>query len=121
MEGKKLLYIVTNGPSKPQRIYTALMLAITAAASDAKPKVYFVLDGVMALATEAAAQAKLEAYPSLLETITQAQAVGVEIYACEDSLRLSGLGQRDLVDGVKIVGSVSLNEMLLEADASVSF
>ncbi len=47
----------------------------------------------------------------------QAVNAGVELQVCEQSCQLLGIERGDFVEGAKIVGAATLNDLLLEASA----
>ncbi|GAH09203.1 unnamed protein product, partial [marine sediment metagenome] len=47
--------------------------------------------------------------------------MGVEILVCEASKRMLGWDKVDLIPGPKIVGAATLNDLVLEADATMWF
>jgi hypothetical protein len=51
----------------------------------------------------------------------QALKNGVEMMVCDRSADLLGIDQGDIVEGVKVVGAATLNDLVLEADASMFF
>lgn len=120
MDTKNLLYLVTRGPEEPMRITSALMLAITAASTGNRASVFFHLDGVKAITAQSALKEESGQYPGTLKAVEQARAVGVELYASEESLLMYGLSSRDIIQGVKVVGSVKINELMSESDAVLS-
>ena len=47
--------------------------------------------------------------------------MGIEIYVCEASKQMFGWDKVALIPGVKIVGAGTLNDLVLESDASMWF
>jgi len=47
--------------------------------------------------------------------------MGITIYVCEASKQMFGWEKVDLIPGVKIVGAATLNDLVLEADATQWF
>ena len=47
--------------------------------------------------------------------------MGIEIYVCEASKQMLGWDKVDLFPGVKIVGAGTLNDLVLEANATMWF
>lgn len=47
--------------------------------------------------------------------------MGIEIYVCEASKQMLGWGKVDLISGVKIVGAGTLNDLALDAKATMWF
>ena len=53
--------------------------------------------------------------------MNQALQAGVKLMVCEQSCQLLGLDRGDFEDGANVVGAATLNDLLLEADAVLSF
>jgi hypothetical protein len=83
--------------------------------------IYFVIKGVTVVKKGEAEKIKLGNFPSLGEIMDQAKQAGVEMMVCDRSAELLGIEQGDIVDGVKIVGAATLNELVVEADAAIFF
>jgi len=47
--------------------------------------------------------------------------LGVEIFVCEASKRMLGWDKVELIPNVKIVGAATLNDLALDADATMWF
>jgi len=97
------------------------VLAQTAKAMDIKPVVYYLGTGLRILKPGEAEKIKLGAFPSVKEMIDKTMDMGIEIMVCEASKRMLGLEKVDLIPGVKIVGAATLNDLVLEADATQWF
>ena len=118
---KRIVYVQTSGVDTPERLYAPFVLAMTAKAMDMDPVIYFVIKGVTVVKKGEAEKIKLGSFPSLKEIIDQALESGVEMMVCDRSADLLGIGQGDIIDGVKVVGAATLNSLVLEADASMFF
>ncbi|MHA2397526.1 MAG: DsrE family protein [Promethearchaeota archaeon] len=105
----------------PERQYSPLVLAQTAIAMDLKATVYYLGTGLRILKPGEADRIKLGAFPTVKEMIDKTLEAGVEILVCEASKRMLGWDSVDLIDGVKIVGAATLNDLVLEADATQWF
>ncbi len=88
---------------------------------DIKPVVYYLGTGLRILKPGEAEKIKLGAFPSVKEMIDKTMDMGIEIMVCEASKRMLGLEKVDLIPGVKIVGAATLNDLVLEADATQWF
>jgi predicted peroxiredoxin len=51
----------------------------------------------------------------------QAIKAGVKLYACTQSCDLIGMEKGDLIEGVKVAGAASVNDLVLEADGVLYF
>jgi len=116
-----IVYVQTSGVDTPERLYAPFILATTARAMDIDAALYFVVKGVTVVKTGEAEKIKLGSFPSLKEVMDQALQNGVEMMVCDRSAELLGIHQGDLVAGVKVVGAATLNNLVLEADASMFF
>ncbi len=118
-EQKKILYIQTS--HDPERQYSPLVLAQTAKAMNIEATVYYLGTGLKILKPGNADVIKLGDFPSVKEMIDKTLEAGIEILVCEASKRMLGLEKVDLIPGVKIVGAATLNDLALEADATMWF
>jgi len=113
------LYVQTS--HDPERQYSPLVLAQTAKAMNIKATVYFLGTGLKILKPGEAEKIKLGSFPSVKEMIDKSLEMGVEILVCEASKRMLGWEKVDLIPGPKIVGAATLNDLVLEADATMWF
>lgn len=116
---KSILYVQTS--NQPERQYAPLVLAQTAKAMDLNPKVYYLGQGLKILIPGAAEKIKLETLPSIAEMINKTLEMGIEIYVCEASKQMLGWEKVELIPGVKIVGAATLNDLALDAGATMWF
>ena len=114
-----ILYVQTS--DSPERQYSPLVLAQTAKAMDIEAKVYYLGQGLRVLAPGEAEKIKLGALPSVAEMITKTLDMGIEILVCEASKQLLGWDKVDLIPGVKVVGAGTLNDLSLDAGATMWF
>ena len=113
------MYVQTS--DDPERQYSPLVLAQTAKARNIKATVYFLGTGLKILKPGEAEKIKLGSFPSVKEMIDKSLEMGVEILVCEASKRMLGWEKVDLIPGPKIVGAATLNDLVLEADATMWF
>jgi predicted peroxiredoxin len=120
MDNKKsILYVQTS--DNPERQYSPLVLAQTAKAMDITPKVYYLGQALKMLILGEAEKIKLGEFPTIAEMIKKTLDMGIEIYVCEASKRMFGWDNVDLIPSVKIVGAATLNDLVLDADATMWF
>jgi predicted peroxiredoxin len=119
IEEKHILYVQTS--DDPERQCSPLVLAQTAKAMNIKATVYYLGTGLRILKPGEAERIKLGAFPSVKEMIDQTLESDIEILVCEASKRMLGWEKVDLIPGVKIVGAATLNDLVLEADATQWF
>jgi predicted peroxiredoxin len=117
--GRVILYVQTS--DQMERQYSPLILAQTAKAMDLEPKLYYLGMGLKMLRPGQAEKIKLGDFPTLREMIDQCLQMSIEIYVCEASKRMLGWGKVELIPGVKVVGAATLNDLVLEANATMWF
>jgi predicted peroxiredoxin len=118
---KKILYVLTSGLDAPHRLYAPFVLAATARAMEIEATIYFVMKGVEVIKKGEAEKIKMGNFPPLSEVINQAIEAGVKLVACDQSTQLIGLERGGYVEECGIVGSATLNDLSLEADAILTF
>ena len=116
---KFILYVQTS--DAPERQYSPLVLAQTARAMDVKAIVYYLGTGLKILKPGTAEQIKLGTFPTVKEMIDKTIQLGIPIYACEASKQMLGWDKVELIPGIKIVGAGTLNDLALDADATMWF
>lgn len=105
----------------PERQYSPLVLAQSAKMMDIDAKVYYLGQALQVLTPEASRSVKIGTFPNLDEMLTKTLEMGIEIYVCEASKRMLGWDAVTLREGLKIVGAATLNDLVLEADATMWF
>jgi len=123
MAGKKkhILYVQTSGVDTPKRLYSPFVLGITAKAMDINATIYFLGLGVTVVKKGMAETVKEGNFPTVKEIMDQAIASGVKLLVCEQSTQLLNLDRGDFIPEAKIVGAATLNDLVLEADATMWF
>ncbi len=117
----RLLYVQTSGIDTPERLYAPFVLAMTARAMDIDADIFFMIKGVTVVKKGAADAIRLGNFPSLAEIMHQAIAAGANLYICEQSTQLLGMERGDFIPEGRIVGSTTLNDLALDADAVITF
>ena len=118
-DNNSLLYVQTS--DVPERQYSPLVLAQTAKSMDLKPKVYYLGQGLKVLLPGEAEKIKLGSFPSVAEMIKKTLDMDIPVYVCEASKQMFGWDRVELIPGVKIVGAGTLNDLALEAGATMWF
>ncbi|MBU2563480.1 MAG: DsrE family protein [Actinobacteria bacterium] len=123
MTKKKLLYVQTSGVNTPQRLYSPFILAQTALAMNVEPTIYFLGEGVTVVKKGEAEKIKIGNFPSLKDVIDETLRQGIKLLICQQSAQLleEKLTPDDFVDGSKVVGAATLNNLVLEADGTMWF
>jgi predicted peroxiredoxin len=88
---------------------------------DIKAEVYYLGQGLRVLQPEAAKKIKIGDFPSVAEMIQKTIEMGITVYVCEASKQMLGWEKVELVEGCKIVGAATLNDLVLDADATMWF
>jgi predicted peroxiredoxin len=60
-------------------------------------------------------------FPTLNEIMDQAIKAGVKLLVCEQSTQLLRLDRGDFIPEAKVVGAATLNDLVLDADATMWF
>ena len=118
---KSILYVQTSGTDTPERLYAPFILATTAVAMGLNATIYFLIRGITVVKRREAEKIQLGSFPSLKEVMDQAIQAGVRLMVCEQSCKLIGLDRGDFEEGANVVGAATLNDLMLEADAVLSF
>jgi predicted peroxiredoxin len=118
-DSKSILYVQTS--DAPERQYSPLVLAQTAKAMDIDAQVYYLGQALKILQPGEAEKIKLGTFPSVAEMIKKSLDMGIKVYVCEASKQMFGWDNVALIQGVKIVGAGTLNDLVLEADATMWF
>ncbi len=113
------MYVLTS--DAPERQYSPLVLAQTAKAMDIEATIYYLGTGLKILKPGEAEKIKLGNFPSVKDMIDKTMNMGIKILVCEASKRMLGWDKVDLIPGVKIVGAATLNDLVLEVDATQWF
>ena len=114
-----ILYVQTS--DHMERQYSPLVLAQSAKAMDIDAKVYYLGQGLRALKPETAKKIKLGNFPNIADMIQKTLDMGIEIFVCEASKQMLGWNEVTLVPGLKIVGAATLNDLVLDAGATMWF
>jgi len=116
---KTILYVQTS--NQPERQYSPFILAQTAKAMDINAQIYFLGEALQILRPGEPEKIKLGSFPNLQEIIQKTLDMGITIYVCEASKQMLGWDKVALIPGVKVVGAGTLNDLALEADATMWF
>ena len=118
---KHILYVQTSGIDTPKRLYSPFVLGMTAKAMDIDATIYFLGLGVTVVKKGEAEKVKEGNFPTLKEIMEQAVAAGVKFFVCEQSTQLLNLERGDFIGEAKVVGAATLNDLVLDADATMWF
>ena len=118
---KKILYVQTSGVDTPKRLYSPFVLGMTAKAMDIDATIYFLGTGITVVKKGEAEKVKEGQFPTVKEIMDQAAAAGVEFLVCEQSTQLLNLDRGDFIEEARVVGAATLNDLVLDADATMWF
>jgi len=118
---KHILYVQTSGIDTPKRLYSPFVLSMTAKAMDIDATIYFLGLGITVVKKGMAETVKEGNFPTIKEIMDQAIAAGVKLLVCEQSTQLLNLNRGDFIPEAKIVGAATLNDLVLDADATMWF
>ena len=88
---------------------------------DVHAKIYYLGQGLKILKPGEGEKIKLGNFPNIAEMIKKTMDMGVEFYVCEASKQMLGWEKVELIPGVKIVGAGTLNDLALDASATMWF
>jgi predicted peroxiredoxin len=114
-----ILYVQTT--NAPEKQYSPLVLAQSAKAMGVDAAVYYLGMGLTILQPGAAEKIQMGSFPSVAEMLQKTIAMGITVYVCEASKQMLGWETVELIDGVKIVGAATLNDLALDAGATMWF
>jgi len=114
-----ILYVQTS--NLPERQYSPLVLAQAAMAMDLKPTVYYLGMGLLTLLPGEAEKMQLGSFPNVREMLDGTMGMGIPILVCEASKQMLGWESVELIEGVKIVGAATLNDLALDSGATMWF
>ena len=118
---KRILYVQTSGVDTPKRLYSPFVLGMTAEAMDIDATIYFLGLGITVVKKGEADKVREGSFPTVKEIMDQASAAGVKFMVCEQSTQLLNLDRGDFIEQAEIVGAATLNDLALDADATMWF
>ncbi len=114
-----ILYVQTS--DAPERQYSPLVLAQTAKAMDIDATVYYLGMGLKIMKQGAAEEIKMGSFPNLKQMLDKTIEMGIPILVCEASKQMLGWETVELMEGAKVVGAGTLNDLALDASATMWF
>ncbi len=118
---RHILYVQTSGVDTPKRLYSPFVLGMTAKAMDIDATIYFLGLGVTVVKKGEAEKVREGSFPTVKEIMDQAIEAGVRLLVCEQSTQLLNLDRGAFIPEAKIVGAATLNDLVLDADATMWF
>ena len=83
--------------------------------------VYYLGMGLTVLKPGEAEKMQMGSFPTVAEMLKKTLDMGITVYVCEASKQMLGWETVALIDGVKIVGAATLNDLALDAGATMWF
>ncbi len=114
-----ILYVQTS--NEVARQYSPLVLAQSAKAMNLNPTVYYLGMGLTVLKPGTAEEMRAGSFPTVADMLRKTMDMGIPILVCEASKQMLGWETVELIDGVKIVGAATLNDLALDAGATMWF
>lgn len=112
----------SNGISNAERAYATFLFSKVALSMGKKVTVFLLMDGASMAKQGAAAGVKHPAFERLDTLMNEVIESGATIYVCELSAQFRGIGEDDLVKGVKIAGAATYLDLIGNtANAVVNF
>jgi uncharacterized protein len=120
-EKKRILYVQTSGTDTPMRLYSPVVLATVAASMGVEATIFFLGKGLTEVKKGEAEKIQLGSFPPLSDVLKRAVDAGVRLLVCDQSTQMMGLCSGDYIEGAKVAGAATLNDLALDADAILSF
>ena len=123
-DDKRVVIIMTSGPSSPGRCATPFFVASLLASMDAEVTVFLTMEAVL-LAQEGVAQnlCAVKGGKSVLHFMRESKKVGVQIFMCQPALP-----GYDMENGIQIIPEIDvlasggvLADLILSSDKVISF
>ena len=115
----KILYVITT--DDPTKQYSPLVLAQTASMMNLKPMIYYLGTSLKVLKPGEAEKIKLGSFQTVAEMIQKTMEMKIPFFVCEASKQMLGWEKVELINGLKIVGAGTLNDLALDAGATMWF
>lgn len=120
-EKKKMVIVITQGHDN-ERSSVAWSIANGALNAGLELTIFLVSNGVDWVRKGAAERARPNPEdPTIKEMMQKVIDSGSSICVCPPCAKVRNYGAEDLIDGVKIVGSIAIHEQVLQGAATLSF
>lgn len=130
--GRKVAIIAANGGLFDA--YKVFNIATAAAATDAEVGIFFTFEGLNLIHKEAQKQLPLPAgkehmqegfakanIPSIEELVQMAKDMGVRMIACQMTMDVMNLTEKDFIDGIEVGGAATFLDFAYDADVTLAF
>ncbi|MDV2482192.1 sulfur reduction protein DsrE [Methanoculleus sp. Wushi-C6] len=117
-----VVIVQSNGIGNAERAYATFLFSKVALSMGKKVIVFLLMDGASIAKRGATMGVKHPAFERLDRLMDEAIGAGAAIYVCEISAQFRGIGESDLVPGVKIAGAATYLDLVSNpAHAVVNF
>ncbi|NIR32145.1 MAG: sulfur reduction protein DsrE [Gammaproteobacteria bacterium] len=121
---KRIILLMTSGPSTPHRCATPFYLGSVLASMDNEVSIFFTMEGVKLMERGVPEElAPMEGGKKIIEFIRDSKRVGVRLHVCKPALpgyRIEA--DEDLIDEVdEVLGAGGLADQILNCDHVITF
>jgi predicted peroxiredoxin len=118
----KTLIMVTCGPETPRRCATPFFMATLAATMESRVTMVFSVDGALLLKKGVAESIRTRPDDRpVSEYLADAREAGVRFCTCSNATELHDLKPDDLLEGVEMIGGVTILQLAAEAGTVLSY
>ncbi len=118
---EKKSMVVVAGSDALENIYKAFIMATTGAGMGVDVTMFFTMSGLNAVKKGGAEKISMPGAPPLTELLKQAKDLGINLVACSLAMKVLGVKEEDLIEGVKPVGAATALEHALNVDLTLTF
>ncbi len=113
---ERLVFVLTTGLNSPGVTRATLMFSAISAAMDIETTLFCVQDGaeIMVRGTLDNEESP-PGTPTIKQRLEEAIEAGVEILVCEQTMRVKGISEDELIEEAKVSGAATLIDLALEA------
>lgn len=122
-EGKLIVFLMTSGPSTPQRCATPFYLGSLLAAMDCDVRIFFTMEGVKLLEKGVPENLTAMKGGKYIHTFMQeAKRAGVQFLGCKPALPGFELEPAELIDEVDdVINAGALADLIVTCDKLITF
>lgn len=120
-DNEKLVFMVTRGPSDPERATIPFVMAGAALASDVAAVIGLQASAVELVKRGVAETVNADGFPPLAKLIADIQALGGKLLVCSPCMTSRGIDPHDLVDGCEIVAAGRFIAEITSATNSLTY
>lgn len=119
------LFVVlcASGFENPERVRSALMFATLAASAEYKTILYCIQSAVDVMVKGAVERIETPraGVPTIMQRLTEALEMGVEIQCCSQTMANKKLKEEDLLPNVRVTGAMNLIALVTKAKGTICF